>query len=96
MQNHSNLIRIEKEIGIMEQTRVKKYKDYRKSLGKRDVPDLKNSSENEKLTAEEVIQSRSSTAPKTTTSIPYDQIMGATNYSQKEDKIVVEIGRAHV
>lgn len=80
----------------MEQTRVKKYKDYRMSLGKSDKLDLKDSSENEKTIPEKVVESRSSSAPKTTTSIPYEQIMKATNYSEKEDKLIAEAKKKRI
>lgn len=80
----------------MEQTRVKKYKDYRKSLGKSGNLDLETGSENRQITPEKVDESQSSLAPKTTTSIPYEQIMKATNYSEKEDKLIAEARKKRI
>jgi hypothetical protein len=79
----------------MEQSRVKKYREYRESLGKKDDPVLKSDIENKNL-PEEIINPRSSLAPRTTTSVPYEQIMKETNYFQNEESLVNELKKKRI
>lgn len=79
----------------MEQNRVKKYKEYRDSLGKKEDPILK-PKEKEKPSSEELIDSRISSAPKTTTSIPYEQIMKEANCSQNEENLIRELKKKRI
>lgn len=78
------------KIDAMEQTRVKKYKDYRNSLGKTDDQVL-NTTLDKKSDNEELIETPTPRVPRTTTTVSYDQIMEATNYSQKEDDLIAEL-----
>jgi hypothetical protein len=71
----------------MEQTRVKKYKEYRKTLGKKDEQVFLDTEKLDK-SAEEIISHRNKETLHTTTSIPYDEIMKETQYSQREEELV--------
>ncbi|MEA5061321.1 MAG: hypothetical protein VB015_02800 [Erysipelotrichaceae bacterium] len=74
----------------MEQTRVKKFKDYRNSLGKSDDAVLKSTKESESE-VDDIIQQPASRSPRTTSTVPYDQIMQATDYSKKEETLIAEL-----